>query len=777
MVEVKSSIVNSKSLQYVKQSLVEVSEIDHEENFRVKTLEYINFSSLEQDDRYFYDMLEFVRFLDPSSDAIAFTTPEALIYLNAPNDKIDKNVRNWEFIYDHECLHQLWDTFGVEKKIQQAGAEFDHYLLNIASDCVINDYLANIRKKAIPSAGLITPELIYKETGVQYDRKKDTQFSLYMKLLENREKAQKSNALKKAAEFEGKLTPKSVQKQQVPPGPPPPPAGGFSDEYIQGRTDGIQDVLDKKVDPHKFTPKKPEDDDYNKGYNDVIEEIKEGLDKGITLPDGPSGGGGGDNGLPQVPWDIPQDQKQSGPSSGEGGGESDQQNDSTPNNAKGAQDAADKAKEAAKDAQQNADKAQQNADKAEQKANGSGKEEDKKALEKARKIADQAKKAAEDAKEAAEKAQKAADKAKDAAKKAGKSDSKDKGEESDTGEGDADKEGKSSGNDKNGKDKKGVSKEESDAAKEAKDQLQKAKEAQEAAKACANGQDPTDNPSQQNNQQSNKSKGWGTGHIPPTLSDAEVEKIRQRAQDTINKYKAKISGEFGKFLSKCRSSVEMKKEGLVARIQKGTMWNKEMNSILNGYVKQKVLMKKRQFEPSFKRVKRGTGFVHYGDPLRKGKIRKDDKLLINGAFYVDRSGSMGGCIDHVVKAVYTISDSIKKLFGGERVVEDTIFNLFAFDDYMKEIQWGKSFNVGGGTMSFDSILKFIKENSEEYMFNIIITDAEFSIDEKKVDDFIKDIKGILLFITNEDNETMKEISKKHSTKLFYILAESDFRIA
>ncbi len=750
MIEIKSTILNSKSLRHVKDSLIEISEIDHEETFRVKALEYINFSSLEQDDRYFYDMMEFVRFLDPSSDAIAYTTPEHLIYLNAPNNKIDKNVRYWEFIFDHECLHQLWDTFGVEKKIKESGAVFDHYILNVASDCVINDYLANIRKKALPNGGLITPDLIYKETGVVYDRKKDTQFSLYMKLIAQKDKVDKSNALKKAEEFEGKLTPKSVQKQQVPPGPPPPPGGKFSDEYIQGRIDGIQDVLDKKVDPHKFTPKTPEDDDYNKGYNDVIAEIKEGLDKGITLPDSPSGGGGGDdNGLPQVPWDIPQDQKQSGQSDGEGAqqnGEGAQQNDSIPNNAEGAQDAADQAKDAADKAQDAADKAQENAEKAEKQAKSSGKQEDKETLEKAKKIADQAKKAAKEAKEAADKAQKAADKAKDAAG----NDGKDK---------------------KDAKGKDGTSSKESDAAKEAKDQMQKAKDAQATAEACSKGQDPSN---QKNN---NSSQGAGKGHIAPTLSDADLEEIRAKAAKIIEKYKNKISGEFGKFISKCRSSFTMKKEGLVAQISKGTMWNKQMNSILLGYIKQKVLMKKRQYEPSFKRVKRGTGFVNYGDPLRKGKIRKDDKLLINGAFYADRSGSMGGTIKNVVKAIYAISESLKKLFGGERVVEDTVFKLYAFDDYMKEIPWGKSFTDGGGTMPFDELLGKIMDQDEQYLFNIVITDAEFpSINRAKVNQFLKDIPGIVIFITNHDNDIMKEISKDHPTKLFYILADSNFEI-
>ena len=40
--DIKSSLVNSKDMKLVKDSLIKISEIDHEENFRVDMLEYIN---------------------------------------------------------------------------------------------------------------------------------------------------------------------------------------------------------------------------------------------------------------------------------------------------------------------------------------------------------------------------------------------------------------------------------------------------------------------------------------------------------------------------------------------------------------------------------------------------------------------------------------------------------------------------------------------------------------------------------------------------------------
>ena len=40
----------------------------------------------------------------------------------------------------------------------------------------------------------------------------------------------------------------------------------------------------------------------------------------------------------------------------------------------------------------------------------------------------------------------------------------------------------------------------------------------------------------------------------------------------------------------------------------------------------------------------------------------------------------------------------------------------------------------------------------------------------------RDIDGILIFITNQDNEVMKELSKKYPTQLYYILADSQFKL-
>ena len=80
--EIKSILLNDSDFKYVKESILNVSKSDEDTAFKVRTIEYINDSSTDEDDMFFFEMLEFVRFLNPSDDAIAYTTPDHLIYMN-----------------------------------------------------------------------------------------------------------------------------------------------------------------------------------------------------------------------------------------------------------------------------------------------------------------------------------------------------------------------------------------------------------------------------------------------------------------------------------------------------------------------------------------------------------------------------------------------------------------------------------------------------------------------------------------------------------------------
>ena len=613
--EIKSSLINSKELKLLKDSLIAASEVDGKENFRVRLIEYIDDTADNEEDEFFYDMMEFCRFLKPDPETTAYTTPDHIIYLNAPG-VFGEKVREWDFIYCHECLHQLWETFAVEDQIKKNGIKYDHYVLNVASDCVINDYLSAIRKKTAPPNG-ITPEYLKETYGVEYDRKVDTQFTLYLKLLEVAEKLRK----------------------------------------------------DKKC--------------------------QDAQDAGSDEGDGPTGDG------PQGGGDPNKKPKNGKDGSSQGG----KQSDSNDNTAEGAQKSANEAKKAA-------DKAQQNAD------SGKGSQKD-----------------ADAAKEAAKEAQDAADRAKDAANK-------------------GDKEG------------------EAKAAQEAKAAADRAKE---LAGEGGNGS------------KDKASGGKGQGHDSPDgveitgeLTEEEKAQIKAKAEGVIKRYKDKITGVFGDFVKKCRNSVKCDPNGLANNTRKGKgAWNKQMDIAINAYVKKNLDKKRRQFEQTYKRVKRGSGIVKMGAPIIPGKRIKDDKMPINIAYYIDRSGSMEACIDKVFEAAIKISEALKQRFRKDKLVKSTDFRTFVFNTHMDEIKFGQKTYASGGTMNFDQILDFISKNTKNVLINIIITDAGFGVNESEVKNFLKkDVDGLVIFITNAANEDVKKIANEpeFKTKLIYILADADFNV-
>ena len=611
--EIKSSLLKYKEFSELKNSLIKVSEIDGKDKFRVKMVEYINDTSDNNDDMFFYEMLPFSRFLNPSDNAIAYTTPNHLIYLNSPG-KVGENVRIWDFIYCHECLHQLWETFEVGERIKNAGLEYNHNLLNIASDCVINDYLKSLRKKE-PFKDGIFPETLKENFGIDYDRKNDTQYSLYIKLL-----------------------------------------GVY--EKNKSEMDKLADKLEK-----------------SEGEN------KESSSSGGSSSSNSSNGSSSSDGS----------------SSSGGSSSSDAGNNSEPKelNANDAQKAADEAKKNVEDLEKL------------EKSAGNNTGELKEKIDKA--------------KDAAKRAQEAADKAKECANKG----------------------------DKNGEKKA-------------------AEEAQKAA--------------EKSNNSSQKSKG---GTKPANnndiidSNDEELNEIRKNAEEIIEKYKNKLTGYLGDFLSKCESSTSLKRDGLKTNTLKGQSgWNTKMNQICKAFVKKKIFQKKRQFEKTYTRVRRGSGFVKFGNPIDPGRKVKEDKMDVNVAFYIDRSGSMSNSINNVFKAVFYIAESLKKTFGKEKVVNETIFESYAFDTSLHKLKFGQKMPASGGTMSFNELLDNINKNTKDFLINVIVTDAQFSdINVSAVKDLLNEINGIIIFVTNTPNEIMEDISKKYSTKLNYILADEEFKLS
>ena len=759
--KINSTLLNDEEFKWVKNSIINADDVDGEGAFRVKLIEYINDTADNDDDKYFFDMLPFVRFLEPGSEGIAYTDESKRIFMNAPCQHIGKNFKQWDFTFDHECLHQLWDTFGVRDKLVADGYEYNHQILNIASDCVINDYLSHYRKKE-QAPNTITPKYLKERFEVEYDRKVDTQYSLYLKLIEKQDKIENDPLCKEVnQDFGGKIKPKELRKKEGPTPPPPPPPGKHSDDFIKGWTDAIKDVVGKKVKPTdpNLKPKNTGNEEYDAGYNAAINNMKKGIEDGIDISDGGGGGKGPQSDLPQIPWDIDNKSEDGGDADGSSSKDSESDADSAKEAADTAQNAADAAKEAADAAQEAADAAKSAGD------------------ENADEIQDAADKAAE----AAKKAQDAADKAKEAAQEAAE----------------AEDDGDSKGASKAAEEAKDAAKKAAEAAKEAADATktagdlgeesedadtqkagEKANKAGDKANNASNnsdgdGDDGSNNP---NNNQNDGDKKAGKGHIAPVETTKDLEKLKRDAEEVIDEYKNKLAGDLGEFLAKCKSSVKLEKDGLVAQLSMGVKgWNVELDQRINKYVKQKVFQKKRQWQQTYSRVKRGTGYVKMGEPLQPGRRIKDDTMIINVAFYIDRSGSMGSALNTVFDAAYVICDALKKKDRKEKVVDDIRCKILAFDDQIDEIKFGNKASLGGGTMSMSDLLKSIQRYTNNYLINVVITDGYFNINDSEVKNFMEDVNGIVVYIVNRDFPEMEKLANQID-KLFFIKADSEFKI-
>ena len=566
--EITSSLLNDKYFTNIKNSLIAVSEKDNKADFRVHLIEYINDTADNNDDMFFFDMVEFVRFLNPSDSRIAFTTPDHLIYLNSPG-KVGEKVRVWDFIFCHECLHQLWETFGVAEEIKNNNIEYNHTLLNIASDCVINDFLQRIKNKT-PFEDGIFPETLETKFGVIYDPSEDTQFTLYLKLLE---------AYK-------------TKKDEM-------------DKFAR----------DKDIDG--------QDGEYGDNNN----------------------GGNGGNGESD-------DNKDGGPTGKDGGDKSGKR------------------------------KSQGKSDNNDDDNEGQGKSDDK----------------------------------------------------------DDDNEGQEQGKSDNNK---------NDSNKNS-----------ESSKPGSGGK-----------------QGQGsTGKNDLTVTDIDLSKSRKRAENVLNKYKDKIAGSIGQFCNKCKLSKQLKRPSLGINVKKGsTTWNQQLNTCVNKYVRQRVASKKRKYEKTYRRVKRGTGYIEFGQPIEPGRRVKQDKMVINAAFYVDRSGSMTYRIDNVFTAIFDIADGLNKSFRREKVVEKTEYRTFVFNTKMAEIPWGKKVEAFGNTMGFEEILENIVEQTDNFMINIIVTDGQFNIQMAKVKEFLKKIQGIVIVVANTSIPKIEQ-EAKHNLQLFFIQADTEFKL-
>ena len=543
-----NKLIQLEDFKWVLKSILD-SGADNAE-WKADLIEFINSDSKNATSMFFYDMLPFVRFVnEPANDSAAYTTPDHRIWMNAPKGfGIGKEDYKWEFIYYHECMHQLWDTFDVQKNIEKQFGSCDQMVLNIASDCVINDFLHVNKNMPYPTDGLVTPEFIKQKYGVEYDRSRDTQFGLYEKLMK------------------------------------------------------VADQINKNQPPQQ-----------------------------------PNGDGNG----------------QQGKSGQNGQGQGNQQGNQKGN----------------------------------QKSGGQGKGQNQ-------------------------------------------------GQQGNGGQ-----------NGKSGQNGQG--------------------------QGQGQGQDGSNGNGQGNG--GNVDKYSGTGDIG---NEPTSDYFKRLGDQTVKKYSGKITGAFGEFVRKCKTSTtEEKHEGVVVRQRRGAAWNKALDRKMDTFIYQQVIATQREVEQTYHRLKRGTRPVKMGEPLNPGVKIKDDKLNITVAFYIDRSGSMGDqSVGRCFSLAYQLSDKIRKNYSSEKVVGEIGFRYFAFNDYMKEIPKGQTVSCDGCTMSLKDILSFVEENTSTDLVNIIITDAEFTIEKQPVVQLVKKMPGMFFLIANQPKPECEDIERTLKGKFVYLQAGSDWEM-
>lgn len=517
--------------------------------------------------------------------------------------------------------------------------------------------------------------------------------------------------------------------------------------------------------------------------------------------------------------------------------EKQQQQEQSQQTSQEAQDAASSAAKAAQEAQEAADKAQSEAESSgseskQQKAAKAQKaaEKAKKAAEKAQKAADKAQKLAEkgkqqaaqeaanDAKEAAQEAQAAANEMKhgnavddmsssEAASDAQKSAEAARKDANDAKEA-ADKAAQSGDETIANTAKKAAEKAEKAAqeAEKAAQQAQKAadngklEKAQEAAKKAREAADmakcaknTAERTSELTDTDKTHNDDWSGGEMSERDKKADPEDLEGDLYDcteyvkgVIEEFSKKITGPVGDFLEKCKDSIkdikelknEKNKPAVKAYARKAkNAWDVDFKKLIDTYVTDCVQERKHEKKKTWARPNRRQGVVKDGDVLRRGELPKQDKIDITMTFYIDISYSMvGDPVINAFKAAYAYSDFIKKENQDEAVVGEFDYTFWAFNERFHKIVGKKIPAASGGNVDFNQILDYIESHSMNDMINVIITDAQFTINPHKCVEIIKKTEGLFIVIANNQKNVseFEEMKNALQEKFEYLIADEDF---
>lgn len=779
--------------------------------FRYDFTKYIDKSAKLNGYRFFWEMLPMLRFAN-NKKAPGYTNAKKEIYLNIPWKTIETKKLKWLFIYYHECLHQLFDTFKVEERIKkEKNLKFNHDVLNVASDCVINEHLHSYCNMPYPSDNLITPEYLKEKFGVEYDKREDTQFDLYVKLIakvkeiENDPIVQqiRDGALESEAEIEGGGQQPKTNKIPT------------SDDWKRGSKEArkaANDILEKYS---KLAGKKPGEklskeetiellkkslpeiealmnnpitvmDSYIMSSNEFIkiyekqEEFKDGMktyEEGWEyaindvvnqvsqmigqLENGEIGGGGGtpppndEEQVQDVPENDPTEEKpflpkvnQTGSSSMSSGDDSD---DSDSNdNQDNDESEKDPSEMTSEEAAQSAKSSAQAAQKEASQARQKANDMKQNSNGSNSDEIEQAEQNAQDAEDAAQRAQDAADKAQEAAENG---DTETAQEEAQNAK-DAAREAKGKNNaikDSNNR----IDEPDEDTA-DSKNIGSKDKGSSQTTKDNALNKDGVDwNSGDRGTEESNKQ--WGNfSEEVKTYAKKIGEMSEDEAKKIIRRF-AKGSDRIIKdFVRKCEEAETKEEKGVIVDVKNEKVnysWANSFSDTIKNVIKQKVRKRVKEWYETYARPNRRQGIVRDGDIIKKGKKPLKNKMTISMAFYVDRSGSMRSNnnirLENIMNFIYGLSDTIMKKYHRNPVVEECLFRTFVFDEGMTEVKRPYVPSANGGTDSLHIVLGNIINRTPNAMINVIITDADMDFNISNIKSKLSELSGMVVFITND----------------------------
>ena len=730
------------------------------EDFISDLIQYMEFIYTKDGDDFFFDYMEAIRLLD-GGGAIAYTTPDAMIWLNAPQ-AAGEDKGYWDFIYCHECCHQLWDTFGVGEKVKQKLGDVNHTVLNVASDCVINDWLRRIKKKKpFNESKSIYPEVLEKMYGVKYNPAEDTQFTLYEKLLPFKKQIMKDWAGIDEDHESGEQPHQGKNPKQNPNKTPTSATWkkGYEEGYAKAMDELRKRGLIECAQLHTLNMiNEASDPDYDKGfangYQDAMEEISRLL----------RGGGGGGNGprppqgpelekpdVPKMKPTFPVKKPKGGDSEGSGKSNVEVKWDSEEDaEAQGVQDAMNGKPMDPRSSNSSGSSGQPKNRSNQSPQSGSG-SNDQQGSDQNQKDQQGGSGSSDDAKKA------------DAYKEGYNQGAYNKGWE------DA-QEGKPMDKSQVGA---GGSPADQKAAQDAYERGYKESEKmkKDAEKVQARAGD-----SKKIGQQAARGGNQNSG--VDIVSAAQTKHLK----DILRKYSNHIGGDLEDLLKRMQSSARCEKDGIKVKVERGhSDWNKEMTKSVNAYIKQVIWKRKQELKKSYSRPNRRQGVVNFGQPIQPGKTPKKETFTISTAYYVDRSGSMSGCIDEVWSAAYGIAKDLQRYYSKEAIVDEVVAKFYAWNYHFKELKYGQKVNADDGTMPLHKLCTDgIEQFTDDFNVNVIITDGGFeSCDVGEVQKFINrrnagDQKSLTILICNGPQQDGESLAKANPGKFVFIEADSDF---